>query len=314
MSGALLNKGFIVNPGGAPTGSGRTIIVTGLHRSGTSLVAAMLQQAGLFMGSEINDIVYEDEELARILTSGNDKALKHLIASRDVGYGTWGFKLPVLWRDMPIERLAWFTNPHLIVTFRDPVSIAVRTAISQYQEPMHALRQASTEFARQQAFVDAAQCPSLLLSYEKALTLPGDFVDALIQFCGLPRSDGLRTQLTSLIEPGRPRYIMGARSRYEGTIEGVIDDRIYGWCRLTHAAEPVVLDVRAGDAPPMQVVADVFRQDLLDAGIGRGTHGFFIPLDSLPARADTVIRISVAVHGIELENSGRTLRQLRRKP
>jgi len=58
----LINKGFIVNRQNAETG--RTFIVTGLHRSGTSLVAALLRQAGLFIGGDANDVVYEDQEIA----------------------------------------------------------------------------------------------------------------------------------------------------------------------------------------------------------------------------------------------------------
>ena len=66
----LLNKGFIVSLAGQQAaGAGRTFIVTGLLRSGTSLVASILSQAGLFIGTQINDIVYEDEEIAGTLTS-----------------------------------------------------------------------------------------------------------------------------------------------------------------------------------------------------------------------------------------------------
>jgi hypothetical protein len=68
----LINKGVIINrpvgidrPGGLAVRGGRTFIVTGLHRSGTSLVASVLQQAGVFMGRQINDAVFEDEEMAR---------------------------------------------------------------------------------------------------------------------------------------------------------------------------------------------------------------------------------------------------------
>jgi hypothetical protein len=49
----LLNKGFIVNRESGE--QGRTFIVSGLERSGISLIASFLQQAGIFIGSEIND-------------------------------------------------------------------------------------------------------------------------------------------------------------------------------------------------------------------------------------------------------------------
>jgi hypothetical protein len=55
------------------------------------------------------------------------------------------------------------------------------------------------------------------------------------------------------------------------------------------------------------VAADIFRQDLLDAGFGEGRHGYAVPVIALQARPDSVIRVRVAAHGIELNNSGTRL-------
>jgi hypothetical protein len=323
-SGDLLNKGFIVNPGvnpevnqGTDRGSrngGRTFIVTGLLRSGTSLVASILQQAGIFIGSEINDIVFEDEAIARILISGDTAALHRIIGERNANYRTWGFKLPVLCRYLEPAQLALFDDPHLVVTFRDPVSMSVRTSLSEYQRPMDALREAMDDLNALMAFIASVRCPSLLLSYEKALMMPHDFVDAVMRFCGLPENAALRERLVAVIEPNRASYVAGARRRYEGVIEGVLDGRLYGWCRLTHSTDPVAIEVLVDDASVVTLAADVFRQDLLDAGVGQGSHGFFIPLEVLHAAPDGVIRIRVADHGIELHNSGKRLRELASMP
>ncbi len=306
----LLNKGFIVNLARQHPGSdGRTFIVTGLLRSGTSLVASILLQAGIFIGSEINDIVYEDEEIARALTSGDTAALQRIIGERNANYRSWGFKLPMLFRYLAADQLARFHDPHVIVTFRDPVAISVRTALSEYQEPMQILREATSDLTTLMAFVGDLRCPSLLLSYEKALAFPLDFVDAIMRFCGIPWNDALRERLVGVIEPNRPSYLAGARRRYEGMIEGILDGRLYGWCRLTHSTAPVTLEVFVDDRQVLRLVADVFRPDLLDAGIGQGSHGFFIALDALGARPDAVIRIQGADRGVELGNSGKRLRE-----
>ena len=46
----LTNRGVIINrPAGPSLRGGRTLIVTGLYRSGTSLVATILRHAGIFM-------------------------------------------------------------------------------------------------------------------------------------------------------------------------------------------------------------------------------------------------------------------------
>lgn len=84
MSAGLLNDGVrVVRP---PNTAPRTLIVTGPLRSGTSMVAAMLQRAGIFIGNETNDIVYEDEELDRILRSGDAIALRRVIGEPDAAY------------------------------------------------------------------------------------------------------------------------------------------------------------------------------------------------------------------------------------
>jgi hypothetical protein len=302
----LVNKGFILNQ--LSDVPGRTFIVTGLYRSGTSLVASILQQAGLFMGNEIGDSVYQDEEIFPVLAAGDMAALRRIVVARNADHSRWGFKYPMLWRAFDAGELARFDNPRLIVTFRDPVSIAVRTSLSEYQEPMRALRDAAVDLSALMAFIGKLDCPNLLLSYEKALVFPLDFVDAILQFCDIPRSGEMRARLLALIQPNRPRYLGTARRRVEGLIEGVRDGLLYGWCCLTRSAEPVTLEVLVDDRVALTMVADTFRQDLLDAQIGEGSHGFFVPLRVLQARPQSVIRVRVAGHGVELENSGKRVR------
>jgi hypothetical protein len=304
----LVNKGFIVDsPGTGGSGGGKTFIVTGLYRSGTSLVASILRQVGIFMGSEINDIFHEDVALARVVEGRDRDGLQRLISERNAVYGTWGFKLPMLCAFLDHDDMALFNDPHVIVPFRDPVATSVRTALSDYQAPMQALRKVAGDMAAMMAFVDRLGCPKLLLSYEKSLVFPGDFVDAITQFCGLPQSDMLHERLTRLVEPNRERYIAGSRRHYQGIIDGVIGGNLYGWCCLAGVADPVALDLFVDERPVLGFVADAFRQDLRDAGYGEGKHGFYLDIGKLGLRPHSVIRIRVTEREIELDNSGRRL-------
>ena len=306
----LVNKGFIINrrvAGGTDRG-GATLIVTGLHRSGTSLVASILRQVGIFMGSDLNDNVHEDEALAKILIARDAAGLKRTIRERNATYGTWGFKFPMLSDVLGPRDIALFSNPRVIVPFRDPVSVAVRRSLSDYQDPMPALRSTMDEMTTMVAFVDRLDCPTLLLSYEKALVFPADFVAAMMRFCDLPQSDILRQRLIGLIEPNRKSYIDVVRRNFGGTIEGFVNGMLEGWSHLTGSAEPVALDLLVDDQPLLAFHADEFRQDLLEAGFGIGHHGFTLDLRKLAVGPDAMIRIRVAGHGIELGNSGRRLR------
>jgi len=332
MSGDdLINKGVIINrPVGTSMTGGKTFIVTGLFRSGTSLVASLLRQAGIFMGQQINDAVFEDEEILSILREGDVAKLKQLIAERNANYGTWGFKIPLIYTFLRPKQLALFDNAHLIVPFRDIASIVVRNSLSEYKEAMtgspeavsqlqhkeamSALREAVRQLDAMLKFVGNVNTPSLLLSYEKALIFPGDFVDTLMQFCGLPTNTALRARLISLVEPNRKDYIARARRIYRGKIDGVVDGRLFGWCQQIGSTDPVRLEMFLDDQLAASFPADVFRQDLRDAEIGNGAHGFAVELGGHQPKRHAIIRIKVSGRRIELDNSGQRLADYRLKP
>jgi hypothetical protein len=45
----------------------------------------------------------------------------------------------MLCRALDVGQLTMFDRPRLIVAFRDPVAMAVRTSISEFQDPMRVL-------------------------------------------------------------------------------------------------------------------------------------------------------------------------------
>jgi hypothetical protein len=304
----LTNRGVIINrPAGPSVRGGRTLIVTGLYRSGTSLVAAILRHPGIFMGRQINDAVIEDEEVGAALHSGDDGALRRLIDERNASHGTWGFKIPQVHTDLRPEQLALFDNAHLIVTFRDIAAIAVRNSLSEYRDAMTALRDAVGQLAGLVAYLDSVSAPSLLLSYEKALIFPGDFVDALLLFSGLPSDAAVRGRLVGLVEPNRKAYFSRARRIYRGRIDGFAHGCVLGWCQRIGSNDPVRLELFIDDRLVRSFLADVLLKNLLDAEVGAGAHGFVVDLTGLQARPDAIIRVGIAGRVIELENSGQRL-------
>ena len=74
----LRNRGFSVLRATAPTDTA-TIIVVGVARSGTSMVASALRAMGVFLGDQVHDSVYEDIEIAAALEERNDRLLTELI-------------------------------------------------------------------------------------------------------------------------------------------------------------------------------------------------------------------------------------------
>ena len=210
------------------------------------------------------------------LHAGDLGALRHLIADRNANYGTWGFKVPVIYTHLRPEQLPLFDNPHLIVPFRDIVSISVRKSLSEYKDTMHALREAVV--------------------------------------AGIAAGQHLQPRRSCLAGPpagNRRHYIGHARQTFRGILEGVVDDWIHGWCQLIGDLAPVLLEVHIDGRVVTSMPADMFRQDLADAGIGEGRHGFRVDLRPFGPPPDAVIKIKVARWSDELENSGRRLAQYR---
>jgi len=311
----LVNRGIIVSRPARPSAAGgKTFIVTGLQRSGTSLIAAILQQAGIFMGQRINDAVFEDEDMLAALQAADPGALRRLIADRNANYGTWGFKVPEIHTRMRPGQLALFGNPHLIVPFRDVAAVSVRKSLSEYKDGMNALRETVDQLGAMVTFLAGISVPSLLVSYEKAVMFGEDFVIELMRFAGLPGNAALHRRLVGLIEPNRRHYIDHARQTFRGNVDGFIHGFLQGWCQLIGDPDPVQLEIHIDGRVATTVAADQFRQDLADAGIGEGRHGFNLDLRPFAPRPDAVIRVKVARWLVELDNSGQPLAQYLRRP
>ncbi|MBV9248271.1 MAG: hypothetical protein JO227_03350 [Acetobacteraceae bacterium] len=309
-----INNGTIVlRPTGAaeyPPDSERTFIVTGIARSGTTLIATLLRQAGIFMGEFLHEAVQEDAQVLEIVRSRDMQALKPLVRARNRGHARWGFKVPNLHAYLRHDELSLFRNPHLIIIYRDPVAVAVRDSLSEHYDEAGAFMRAASANLGMSHFAEQTRCPALLISYEKALSTPAPVVDGLLDFCGIALSDNERSMLLSKVQPNQPEYIAGSSSNFDGTIDGLYDGQLCGWCRQVDRLEPIKLEVYANGVLIANVLADAFRQDLADAGFGNGCHGFVVSLDRPTVQRDPVIRVKIKDRVLDLRNSGMRLSAL----
>lgn len=203
------NDGIIeLNP--APFRHGEVIIVSGLPRSGTSMCAHVLHEAGVPMGgSEMNHVVFEDQHILSMISRGDTVSLAAAVATRHPSL--WGFKAPGLFQSP-----AW-THPmqnaiplkRYVLMVRDPVAVAVRSGMAEGRDVRSEVLSAGAELVRCLDFAMWQTCPVLLVSYEKALAKPLQFIWSLLDFVGhavlRPRD------LAALIQPERPEYVRNAR-------------------------------------------------------------------------------------------------------
>lgn len=307
---SAVNTGVISSREGVGRRKGdekRTIIVTGVARSGTSLVASVLKAAGLFMGEFVYDVVNEDAQMLELLRSRDIGLLRTLIQQRNAKHTSWGFKIPNLHTFLHHDELSLFRNPQMIVIYRDPVAVAVRNALSEHFSELDGLIAATSAMQATARFAAQAQCPLLLLSYEKALTFPSLFIDNVLKFCGMTLDAAGRKELLCQIQPNNPDYLAVATRHFLGRVDGFLDGQLYGWCYQDGKLEPVRLDLYADDRLIETFDADKYRGDLAAGGIGNGCHGFFVNLKRHKLPGKTIIRVMVNGRVLELENGGQRL-------
>ncbi len=310
---SVLNTGVIQRRSGAgkrKDAGKRTIVVTGVARSGTSMVAAVLRSAGLHMGDFVHDVVNEDAQMLEIVRSNDLGLLRTTIEHTNARHASWGFKIPNLHAHMRYDSLHLFRNPHLVVVYRDPIAVAVRNALSEHTDQLAGVLAASAAMQAMTRFAQQAGCPLLLLSYEKILGFPPLLIDSLADFCGLALAPAARAALLTEVKPNNPDYLAAASRRFLGRIDGMSNGALYGWCFEENRIAPVRLEI-LGDGHLLATIdADQYREDLAAGGIGNGCHGFLIELDHRKLTPATTIRVRIAGRQLELENSGLALGKL----
>jgi hypothetical protein len=283
-----------------------TLIATGLARSGTSLIAGLLHRAGIFMGDIGDEVVFEDSLLHAALPGKDPVAMLDFIYTRNSAHRRWGFKHPALHEYADMFDITKFRNPRMIVTFRDILAISQRIAVSEYVSGQGWLEKAAADYTEMLKAVLAIDCPVLMLSYEKCLSLPATCVDSLIDFCGLSVTPQVRADMIGAVSPNSPKYIAHARVQTEGQVDEIVGNALTGWVRLLGSTHLPEVELWVDGAPAATAIADQFREDLLAAGVGDGRHGFRIPLDNLGLSGGATLRVFAHGGRVELPKSGRT--------
>ncbi len=310
----LLNKG-VIRSGEADAGNEpaeRTIIVSGLGRSGTSMVAAMLAGFGILSTEIAYETTLDDREFLHLLKFRQAGDFRAAIAARNQLSRIWGFKLPAINGYLEAPELHAFRNPRLIIVFRDPVAVAARHAIAEQTDPLASFFETLSGMSDLVGFLRAAECPILLVSYEKAVTLPDQFVTALAGFCGVELDAAGRERAIAIVRPNNLEYAQNARRRYEGNIDGIFDSHLVGWCREIGELEPARLVLLVNGVVRLSFSADHLRDDLCEAGIGNGRHGFVQSLHGLGVVRASILTVRVEGRIFDVPGSGKCAWQYQR--
>lgn len=322
---ALVNRGIIrLSTETEEPETEATIVITGPPRSGTSLVAAGLKFAGVFLGERQDDIVHEDIDIAKAIESGDKERLQSLIAIRNRDHAVWGFKRPNIFRFLRPEDVREFRNPKIIVSFRDPIAVSERIMRSEQMTFQNALKHAVANTNAALDFVGKAEAPKFLFSYDKVIQSPAEFFEALFEFCGLSTAGDQIAQITDRVIGLQSKYLQHARAEFQGVIDGLRGGSIVGWCArkdfgdaskagdiVDWSEEDLDVELLVDGVHAKYGRASLYRQDLEAAGIGTGKHGFKISLENVALTDDSRIEVLVKGRTVHLHRSGGVVRELR---
>jgi hypothetical protein len=287
-----------------------TVIVSGVGRSGTSMVAKLVDALGISMGKTDGLAVYEDQELNRALYQFDYNLVRKLIRERDTAQQRWGFKFASLQNHIFAPQLEYFRNPRLIIVMRDVIATASRSFISDVEQKGfdETLINVTKQTSDMVYFVINATYPTLLVSYEKFVGLPDKGIDAVANFCGITVTDEIRRKARHAIEPNNPQYIELFHPNFRGNFDSVKQGFVLGWCAADDSQDAVEVELLADGSVLATARADIYRTDLFAAGIGAGCHGFRFDLSGLSLQDTMVLDVRTVGGTYIVKGSGRRLK------
>lgn len=205
---ALKNDGVLVQRRGDPAGEARTVVVVGVPRGGTTMVAGALHCIGVFMGDSIGN-TYEDRPLSEAVEAEDWNRVRKIARRRDSSYDVWGWKRPSSFKYLDAVD-STLRSPHYVVVFRDMLSIAKRRQVSMGFDVDQTLHGTIGAYSRIASFIGETSRPTMMVSYEKCLTNKDVFLQALLEFVGGDPATSL-SEAREFIQSDREDYLLGSR-------------------------------------------------------------------------------------------------------
>ena len=217
----LFSTSIGLSGAGSDADDGRTFVVFGVPRGGTTMVARIVEQLGVPMGQDLpanyEDHAFNFDLMPDELKADRSKMLSSLIdviRERNQSHSVWGWKYPRanIYLKQILEHVR---RPHLICVLRDPLASSlrplgrknVRARLGKMTSPIKLMEQHVAWQSRNLEIIRRANCPSFICSYEKAVLNPEGFVAEMANFIGLDSTDQSIARAVDQIKPGA--YIQG---------------------------------------------------------------------------------------------------------
>ncbi|MBU0689901.1 MAG: sulfotransferase domain-containing protein [Gammaproteobacteria bacterium] len=244
----------------------KTVVVLGVARGGTTMVASVLETLGVYMGDKLGP-VKEDVTLSAAVERGDIEQIEKIVAQRNAAHPIWGWKRPSAIEHNGIWK-GKFRNPYIIAVFRDPFAIANRNRISMLSDVFQNMSRAVQYLDSLVRFLQEQHCPVLLCSYEKVLASPEDFVQAVDEFLGLNVSERWNDAVLQ-INPASKEYLESSRiTNSLGSLDVANTRFCSGWAFYPKQPKRQgKVQILVNDKLVHAAIAKLPRADLKDGGI-----------------------------------------------
>lgn len=188
-----LQKKSLIQVVGPVRSQEKTIVVLGVERGGTSMVAGMIRALGVDMGERAG----RNHEDPKFLTDDEAKLLQQIKINNKVK-SLWGFKVPKT--SLMLEFFdKHLRNPHYILVFRNIEATVDSWCSRGGSDPMDSALHAMKYYETALHYFRGKKRPLVFANYERACDNPKDFAINLANFIGVPYNDALINKAVSIV-------------------------------------------------------------------------------------------------------------------
>lgn len=187
-----------------PDGAQATVVVLGVERGGTSMVAGVVRALGIEMGPRAG-LNHEDP----LFLTEDHELLKKRIATRNTENATWGFKVPKATMHLEFFESV-LRRPVYLVAYRNSLAVADSWMQRGAGQLTGVLQRVQTYQDALLKLYETSSAPILLINYERAVqdgASQAQFVDELIAFLGIGVDSEARDRAISMMTGDGGGYV-----------------------------------------------------------------------------------------------------------
>ncbi|TAJ90730.1 MAG: hypothetical protein EPO41_17470 [Reyranella sp.] len=205
FAGALIKNGH-------KTTERKSIIICGPTRGGTSFAASVFYRLGVPFKRDADDklsIRLEHSELQLAFSAQNWKMMDKTVEDFCYLHLVWGWKVPAIERQLA-KVAQMIPNPHAVMIFKEPLSVAARKAIVRKSDLVQRLQEVVNAYGMMAALAASAEYPLLLISYDKAVANLPVFLKVAAHYAGIASYN--ENAVIAGIQEDQRRYLRATRT------------------------------------------------------------------------------------------------------